>query len=140
MRALQFIGLAVLALLGTVGCSKKSDTAVLEGKWAVVAMTGASPDEIKGMTWSVIGNQITGTNPGGPSGKMSFKLVDKSQPKTIDFTALDGNRQGQTDVGIYSLEQDRLRVCLSTANSTVRPAELRETEKSWIMEFKRMER
>jgi uncharacterized protein (TIGR03067 family) len=145
MRVSYTVGVAALAAIGLVGCNKKSNVpAVLEGKWAVIAMEDeggkhASPQEIGGMSWSVSGNLIIGTNPGGSTGKMSFKLDPDKFPKAIDVTAIDGNRKGETDRGIYSLEDKRLRICFST-QKTDRPTELMASRESWIIELERMDR
>jgi uncharacterized protein (TIGR03067 family) len=91
-----------------------SDLADLQGEWVVVAMEGAgekaTADDVKGMKWAIKGNEITGSQP-GHSGKMSFKLNAGTTPKGIDVTALDGNRKGETDPGIYAIDGQRLRVC-----------------------------
>lgn len=42
---------------------------------------------------------------------MEFNINPDTKPKQFDVTALDGNRKGETDLGIYELENNRLRVC-----------------------------
>lgn len=105
---------AALALAGCHKSSSKQPAAELSGDWAVIGMEDdgyvATADEVKGMKWSIVGNEITGTNPDGSTGKMSIRLNAEKTPKEIDITALDGNRQGKTDPGIYSVDQGVLRV------------------------------
>jgi uncharacterized protein (TIGR03067 family) len=143
MRFFCFVGLMAL---GFVGCNRPSgnqQTIALEGKWAVVAIESAdqvaSPELLKEMAWSINGNEIIGTGPYGASGKMSFKLDQETTPKAIDITALDGNRKGETDLGIYSLQDGRLRVCIGEPHGS-RPKELRVSQQSWIIELEKITR
>jgi uncharacterized protein (TIGR03067 family) len=140
---------AALFVLCIAGCSKTENgsTNVLDGNWAVVAITAdgerggvcASRDQIKGMTWSINDGQIIGTNPDGSTGKMSFRLESEKALKTIDITATDGNCKGETARGIYALGQKRLLICLPTKNAD-RPTELTAGLQSWTMELERVER
>ena len=86
----------------------------LEGEWVVVAMEDggetASADDVKGMKWSVKGNEITASQPDS-TGKMSFKLDPEKMPKEIDITSLDGNLKGTMSPGIYAIEGRKFRVC-----------------------------
>lgn len=95
-----------------------SDTGVKlpQGEWIVVGIEAegriAKPEELRGMRWSIKGDVITATNPDGSGGRMRYTLNAEKSPKEIDLTALDGNRKGQTDPGIYELKNGRLRVCV----------------------------
>jgi len=143
---MRFISLIGFLILGVAGCSKaphSEDTAALEGEWAVVRMedqSRASTDqEMKGMRWSIKGSEITGTNPDGSSARMSLQIDSTKSPATIDLTALDGNRTGETELGIYSLEAGRLRICFANPHTT-RPNELRIGPQSWIIELEKIKR
>jgi uncharacterized protein (TIGR03067 family) len=97
----------------------------LEGEWVVVGLEAdgrkASADEMKGMRWTVRGTEITGTDPDGGGGKMSFRLDPGKSPKEIDLTPLDGREKGKVAAGIYRLEDGRLQVCMRDAGG--RPKE-----------------
>src|SRR5688500_852265 len=116
MRFVNLAGWASISMLVVAGCNQQSNleqAASLDGDWAVVARQGdgitATPEELQGMRWSVQGREIVGVDPGGSAGKMSFTLDHTKTPSEIDITAVDGNRQGETDAGIYSLQEQRLR-------------------------------
>ena len=99
----------------------------------------ATDQEMKGMRWSIKGSEITGIDPNGSSGRMSFNLDSTKNPPTIDLTAIDGNRKNETDLGIYSLDNGRLRICIADPH-TSRPTELRIGQQAWIMELKKIKR
>jgi uncharacterized protein (TIGR03067 family) len=146
MRFVEFRGYAAIAVLFVAGCNGQpspNQTADLDGEWSVVAMHGqghsATPAELDGMRWSVSGREIVGTNPDGSSGIMSFALDHSTTPQRIDITALDGNRKGETDAGIYMLDGHRLRICLAEEGNG-RPDEFRAGPESWIMELERVRR
>ena len=143
MRFFIFAGWASVAILVASGCSRQPSSkqaTSLDGDWAVVAIQGdgitATPTELKGQRWSVKGSEIIGFGPDGSSGKMSFTLDRTKTPHEINITAVDGNRKGETDAGIYSLREQRLRICLAEIGNE-RPGEFQIGPESWIMELER---
>jgi uncharacterized protein (TIGR03067 family) len=44
--------------------------------------------------------------------KYTFKVDPDKSPKAIDMTALDHSYKGATGAGIYSLQNDRLMICM----------------------------
>jgi uncharacterized protein (TIGR03067 family) len=52
---------------------------------------------------------------------MSFTLDPTKNPKWIDVTYTDGERKGESSLGIYELKDDSLKICMS--RSTTRPME-----------------
>jgi uncharacterized protein (TIGR03067 family) len=146
MRLVCFAGFSSAVILVASGCNQQQgakQATSLDGDWSVVAMRGdgvtATPAELKGQRWSVKGSEIIGFGPDGSSGKMSFTLDQTETPHKIDITAVDGNRKGETDAGIYSLEDQRLRICLAEVGKD-RPDEFRVGPESWIMELERIRR
>lgn len=147
MRLVTFAGWMWAAILVASGCNQQAcdiqATSKLDGDWAVVVMQGngvtATPAELKGQRWLVKGREIIGIGPDGSSGRMSFALDQTKTPRQIDITAVDGNRKGETDTGIYSLEGTRLRICLAEIGKS-RPGEFRSGPESWIMELERLHR
>ncbi len=100
-----------------IAFSRPAVAQLLEGEWNVVEMEGgghkATPDEVRGMTWSINGTTITATDPDGSTGKMEFKLNPNASPKEFDVSALGGNTKGGTSLGIYELKNSRLRICFN---------------------------
>jgi RNA polymerase sigma factor (sigma-70 family) len=88
----------------------------LEGAWVVVALEAngrkATPEEVKGMRWTVRGGEVTATDPDGGTDKLSIRLDPGKSPKEIDLVALGGPNKGQTAAGIYQLDDGKLRICL----------------------------
>ena len=146
MRLVCFAGWASAVILVASGCNSQSSAKQatnLDGDWAVVAMQGdgetATPAELKGQRWSVKGSEIIGFGPDGSAGKMTFTLDRTKTPHEIDITAVDGNCKGETDAGIYAVDDQRLRICLAEIGED-RPDEFRGGPESWIMELERMHR
>lgn len=135
-----------VAILILSGCNQRPSfegASELDGQWTVVAMHGdgvaAAPAQVDGMRWQVDGSEIVGIGPDGASGRMAFKLNPTTTPPEIDLTAVNGNRKGETDLGIYSLSENRLRICLAEVGHD-RPVEFGSGPESWIMELERIRR
>ncbi len=144
MRLIAFSGVAFV--LVAAGCTQQpasNQGASLDGDWKVVAIRGdgivATPTELEGMRWKVTHDEIVGSMPDGSSGKMSFMVDQSATPNQIDITAIDGNRKGETDVGIYSLEGQRLRICLAEVGKA-RPDQFQAGPASWVMELEKFRR
>jgi len=101
------------------------DVETLQGSWAFVslevegsklpdAMLSGSKIIIKGENFKSISAGIT------YEGKM--KIDRNSTPKTLDLTFTEGPEKGRTSLGIYELDGETLKICLSLAGST-RPTE-----------------
>jgi RNA polymerase sigma-70 factor (ECF subfamily) len=89
----------------------------LEGDWKVVGLAAegrqASEDDMKGMRWTFKGSELVATNPGEkPGKKCRVKLNPGKDPKQIDLVFLEGDPKGNTDQGIYKIEDGRLTICL----------------------------
>ena len=92
----------------------KFESLEIEGKKA--------PEEaFKGSRLVIKGDQFTYTE-GNGTYKGNFKVDVTQKPKTIDITFTDGPEKGKTIVGIYELEGDTYKVCLSV-NDKDRPKE-----------------
>jgi uncharacterized protein (TIGR03067 family) len=107
----------------SVGSS--DDLEKLQGSWAFVslevegsklpdAMLSGSKIIIKGENFKSISAGIT------YEGKI--KIDRNSTPKTLDLIFTEGPEKGSTSLGIYELDGDNLKICLSLAGST-RPTE-----------------
>ena len=73
---------------------------------------------------------------------MALKVTPAKDPMEIDIMALEGNRQGETDLAIGSLEGDRLQVCLRNADAAAkgRPTTFTTEGGCWIMRLERIRR
>jgi uncharacterized protein (TIGR03067 family) len=85
----------------------------LEGKWNVVAGEEggkrAAASEIKDATVTIRGTGLT-VHKAGRDEEMTFAIRKGGNRGEIDFTLTAGPDKGKTCKGIYSLEDDTLRV------------------------------
>jgi uncharacterized protein (TIGR03067 family) len=114
--------LSALSLgLGWARAGDGKDQDHLQGTWAVtelVANGKPAPEEVvQKMKWTVKGDKLTLSLPGRdgkPATKeFRFKLGPTKSPRTIDLTALDGPYKGTVSLGIYELDGDTLKLCVS---------------------------
>jgi uncharacterized protein (TIGR03067 family) len=133
-------GVALLAVASLVA-AVRSQAADVKGKEEAV---GKDLQEFKG-TWRMSSKEVDGkklreeeikdlvlTHDG--SGNCSVRRLEKliaeatikldptKTPKTIEIAFTEGERKGQTVVGIYELEGDAFRVCIARPGDE-RPAE-----------------
>jgi uncharacterized protein (TIGR03067 family) len=96
-----------------------------QGTWKLESMEANGmkvPEEtFKNSKLVIKGDQFTFSQ-GDVDYKGSFKVDVAQKPKTIDITFTDGPEKGNTIVGIYELEGDTYKVCLSE-NGKDRPKE-----------------
>ena len=124
----------------TWGASRADDTAAnkakkLQGEWRAVEVQAkgkkAAKDdaEVKHLRLVIKGDGITLPSPAGDGKdrKKTFKLDPARSPKEIDITSLDGEEKDQTAACIYSLEKDRLTICIPyfTKDPSARGQQLR---------------
>lgn len=113
----------------------------LEGQWTIREIRGdgvlSTAAELKGMRWEITGDIITATDSDGSSGNMQFK-IDESEP-WIDIISFGANNEiTKTELGIYSLDGDVLKICLAEQVPGVgRPRAFAANAQSWIMELRR---
>lgn len=138
----------VTGLIITIGCSEQKATeksAMLEGDWKVVAMEAerfkATSYQLKDMKWRIVGNRIHAFQP-GEIGTMILNLEQTQTPMGFDVTAEDGNRIGETELGICSLDADRLQICFRNPESVAkgRPTAFTTNEDCWMMTLDRIRR
>jgi uncharacterized protein (TIGR03067 family) len=101
------------------------DAIALQGTWgyATLELDGkAIPEQaIGGSKLEIAGNKFTSTT-GDVVYKGTFKLDTAQKPKTIDLTFTEGPEKGNTALGIYELNGDTWRICL-TVTAKERPKE-----------------
>jgi uncharacterized protein (TIGR03067 family) len=103
----------------------KRDLASLQGAWEMVSGErdgqGFPAGYLKNSERVVKGDETTVTVRGQLFMKAKFFLDPSKNPKTIDYDINDGPYAGQKMLGIYELEDDRLKFCLATPGKA-RPA------------------
>jgi uncharacterized protein (TIGR03067 family) len=143
--------LILVALMSMAGCSsnKDGDKERLEGNWKVVSITsgseGEAPQELIRDMIIVINGDTWKTLSAGQASEESFKVDTAKNPKTIDLTRTpivgvisDGKNQNRPEVkseillGIYTLEGDRLRICLAKPGEK-RPSQFPEKPQDGVV-------
>ena len=113
--------------------ARDDDAKKMQGNWAMTAMEQngkEAPLPPRGQT----DPQNRSRQDGSPDDKPgTFKLGTDKKLKTIDFIGLDG----KTIKGIYELDGDTLRICLSMPSSTDRPTDLSSKGDRMLVKLKR---
>jgi uncharacterized protein (TIGR03067 family) len=99
-----------------------------EGEWQMVSgiMDGKPMDQslVKWVKRVTRGNQTTVVAGPNVMLKVEFTRDPSKTPKTIDYVNLAGSNKGKTQLGIYELENDLLRVFIA-APGMERPSQFR---------------
>ncbi len=104
----------------------------LVGTWKGRVDEGAT-----GHALAVTTSGITGTKDGKQDlGAGTFKLDLTTKPWRMDATRTKGSQKGRTYLGIYSLEGDTLKWCVSMPGSD-RPTELATKDGQFMLILKR---
>ena len=145
--------LTVLAVALLIAADTPKDDAVkkeadmLQGTWRVVSAqrdgTDAPQDETKKITITIKGDKLTARrteNADKPEEKvyeMFFTLDPNQKPKWIDVTYMDGERKGESSQGIYELNGDTLKICVSRGNTRPTEFETKADSQRHLMVLKR---
>lgn len=127
----------ILVALAAADDKPAGDAKEMQGTWQAVNIEAngeKSPDDqIKEMSIVISGGELA-VKPDGEGRKCKFKLDAGKSPKTIDLVPHDGPRKGQTVVGIYSLKDGRLSLCINIfgEDPAKRPTEFKTRERDGV--------
>ena len=71
----------------------------------------------KGTAWDDLTKEIIN--------ERTFRLDPTAKPKTIDFKVISGFGKGKTDLAIYELDGDTLKICYAMGEGAKRPTEFK---------------
>src|SRR5262249_5545327 len=141
------VSVALLIGFGAVhGGDTAKDWQKLKGNWEAVEIVAdgkvTSADEVKAVKlifaaadrMTLVGGKDIGKH------KFGVKLDASKKPKAIDLKALDGESKGDVALGIYQLEGDTLKLCVSSDPALKdRPSEFasKQGSKVFMYTFKR---
>jgi uncharacterized protein (TIGR03067 family) len=136
-----FLLIVLISAPALRGEDAKKDLDKLQGTWAVTAMEkggeAAPKDVVEKITVTFKGNKIIMDGPlAAPKGEepvkpeFTVKLDPAKKPKAIDTTPLSGKFKGKTQMGIYQLEGDELKLCLPNQEVKERPSEFKSPKGS----------
>ena len=98
--------------------STRSDDSNIQGTWRVVFPEdngrSAPPEALRDILFVITKDKVI-MESGGRKQESTYKLDPSTSPKSIDITA-----EGRTKPGIYDLQGDTLRICISE-ETEVRP-------------------
>jgi uncharacterized protein (TIGR03067 family) len=117
--------------------SKNGGPTVFEGRWKMLSgMADGSPMEALAVRWVTRSN--VGHNMEVHAGprlmlRASFVYDPTQSPKTIDYFFSEGPNKGKTQLAIYEIENDQLKVC-AAAPDQPRPTEFRSVPgRNWTL-------
>lgn len=130
-------GLAAAAPIPKEKGKPVKDEEAIQGTWVLDQFEGrgAPPPDLGPIRFTFKDGKLEvnlGNRPADKQGE--YKLDPTAKPKTIDLT----NNQ-QTAPGIYELDGDTLRICLSEGRGAVRPTEFKsDGQRVALVTFKRL--
>lgn len=109
---------------------KTSDKEKIQGTWKA--------EDSAGGELIVEGDKYT-QKVGDMTEEGTFKLDSSKKPHEIDIKIKTGADENKTQLGIYSIEGDTLKLCVTPAGSKDRPKEFmtKEDSESFLLVFKR---
>lgn len=135
-RLFAALVLSCLAGLATLADDAKQDLDKLKGNWMLTAleMNGekAPKDLTDRITVSFEGDKMKVTGVGGDQAdanpEFTIKLDPSKKPKALDATALNGRNKGKTDLGIYEVNGDELKLCMPNDEVKDRPKDFKSPQ------------
>jgi uncharacterized protein (TIGR03067 family) len=111
---LALVGLSLIGATDAGEDSLKGDLAKLQGTWEIISMEAEGKEvpkvEYSGVQWVFDGNKIIAVRKGERREQATFTLDERKDPKQLDTTGKD---DGDVLHGIYQLDGDHLKLCLS---------------------------
>jgi uncharacterized protein (TIGR03067 family) len=133
----RFLLLPLVGLAFVVGVAAqdaaKEELKRLDGVWRIVSVVSdgkkTPEDAIKGMSVVLSGDTYTVKVDEKQVEKGTQKVDPTKKPKTIDINILEGEDKGKSQLGIYELDGDTLKMCFAAAGQA-RPTEFSSKEGS----------
>jgi uncharacterized protein (TIGR03067 family) len=139
----------MIVLLASAGLSiapdegTKDDKDKLQGTWLIQSVEAAGDrvpkEDIENIRLTIEGDKYTETRDKAVEEKGTLKLDPTKSPKTIDFAIKEGMSEGETQLGIYKLDDDTLTLCLADPGDKERPKEFatKAGSRQFLIVFKR---
>jgi uncharacterized protein (TIGR03067 family) len=135
----RLLAISMIAFAACVAAAEdeatKKDLDGIQGTWRMVSREkdgkADAADAIKDVLMTNEGNKFSfkGSASGAGAMKGTLRLDASKKPKTMDRMPSDGPQKGKTLPGIYSLEGDKLTICVALTGKE-RPKEFATTAKS----------
>jgi uncharacterized protein (TIGR03067 family) len=124
----------------------KEELKKLEGAWAAVSATvdgkEVPADELKKIQVVVKGDTYSVLAEGAEAAGGTLSIDPTKSPKTIDATTTKGPNKGKSELGIYELDGDTLKMCFGPVGKGQRPKEFASKQGSGaeLSVYKRVKR
>jgi uncharacterized protein (TIGR03067 family) len=115
---------------GPTTAAPKNDQERMQGAWAIASLSKAGLSipaaalKPARMTISATTMTMSGV---GPEQKASIKLDPTKTPKQFDVTYESGPMKGKTELGIYELTDNQLKICSASVEKPTRPTAFSST-------------
>jgi uncharacterized protein (TIGR03067 family) len=121
------------------GDDAKKELERFQGVWTVIALEEGgekAPEEItRAMGVEFKGDVLIVSEKGKVVERLQVKLDPGKKPKALDLKYLTGEDKGKTELGIYALEGDTLKICVNSVGKE-RPKDFttaKDNEQSMIV-------
>jgi len=112
--------LCVVCVLAVRGLAQddaaKKDKEAMQGEWRILKAYDNGEKvpvrDIKDMTIKFAGSTVVVREGDKVQDRFAIKLDPGKKPKAIDFLVTEGKKKGTTDLGIYLLEGDSLKLSI----------------------------
>ena len=121
-------GVSLLCVGGSPGgddAAAKTELKKLEGVWQITSgeKDGKSIDSIKRDKVTVSRDNFTVHHDGKVEFTATIKLYPNKKPKAVDLRITSEKHKGKTVLGIYELNGDDLKFCITEAGAKSRPTD-----------------
>jgi uncharacterized protein (TIGR03067 family) len=130
----------ILLTVAVAGCGG-GDKAKLKGKWQMQSFVGETtkgPEETSKVVLEIGDDKTTLYVDGKMVRERPFTVNPGAKPKEIDL--VDSKDLSQKSLGIYELDGDNLKLCVSEGKNAKRPSEFKPDRESraTVLTFKRI--
>jgi uncharacterized protein (TIGR03067 family) len=126
------IALATVALTAQVGAQEPKTTnpaAALQGTWVLTSMNGQNaPEGSPEISLTFTGEKYQQAIAGEVNERGTFTVDASKKPMSLDLVITEGGDAGKTQVGIFEVTGDSLRVNFAAAGDGQRPADFTAKE------------
>jgi uncharacterized protein (TIGR03067 family) len=130
---LRLLGLIAVGLLLAADDTKKADEAAkqIEGAWQGVSLEqdGNKNDDANNFTVKIKEGKYEVKMGDDTTGKGKLTLDPTKKPHALDIMVEEGANSGQTQLGIYEVKDDMLKICFAVPDKP-RPTEFSAKEGS----------
>ena len=103
--------------------------AALQGTWVVGSINGQAPPEgMAEMTLTFAGEKYHSSTGTTVDERGTFTVDGSKKPMTLDLVIVEGTDAGKTQLGIFEVTGDTLRLNLDTPGAGQRPADFTSKE------------